>query len=394
MKKTYILSLAFAAACAALTGCSSDPHAGHNHGHEGHNHAAEGHEGHNHGAPEAESEEHEEGIIMVTAEQAKLFGVATTPVRLASFDQVVKVPGTVVLSAENNGVVTAPVSGVVTLARGITAGASVSGGATVATVKTGTVSGTGTNEVARAELAAARAELDRLTPLYEQRLVTQARYNEARAAYERARAAYSSAASSGRATAPTSGVITSIEAGTGQYVEAGAPIAVIAGQGSMTIRADVPARFARDAAAARDARIVVPSTGETFTVSEIGGKRIGASATAAVGGYLPVTFSLPAGKAALVTGEGVEVYLITGTTAEKQLVIPRSALYEQQGDYCVFVKVHDNEYRKTPVTVGATDGLNVAVTSGLAAGEQVVSSGVTTVRLAGASGAVPHGHSH
>lgn len=397
--KLYIwLSLIAAAALAGLSSCSHDKNElEHHHDHEG-THSHEGHHDHEGLDPHHDVDEHDEhahGVIVLDTATAARFGVHASPARRQPFGGVVKASGALTLSASATSVVTAPAAGTITLAPGIAVGSEVHAGQAVASVKAGTVSGSTANDIARAELEAARAELDRVTPLYEQRLVTRARYNEVRAAYERALAAYSAPAASGRAVAAAPGMITSIEAPTGSYVEAGSPVATVASGSALTLRADVPVRYSHAAASASDARIIVPATGATFTVSELGGRRLNASAATAgaTAGYIPVVFSLPA-AAGLVPGSAVEVYLSDGNDTAEAITVPRSALYEQQGDFCVFIRLDEDCYRKVPVTVGRDNGVDVAILSGINEGDMVVDRGVTTVRLAGASGAVPAGHSH
>lgn len=397
MKKIGLLSLAVATAIVSLSGCKGHDNSELAHNHEAHDHAEHAHAGHDHAghdhAGHAHAEHaHGDDVIELSPETAEQFGVHAVKAELRPFGGAIKASGSLSIADASSAVVAAPVSGVVTLGAGVGVGSEVHRGATVALVKSGVVSGSAGNDVARAELDAARAELDRLTPLYEQRLVTQARYNEARAAYERARAAYSEPAASGSAAAPVAGVITAIYATTGAYVEAGQPIAAVSASDMLTLRVDVPVRHRAVALAATDARIIVPGTDETYTLSALGGKRLNNTSAAASAGYVPVFFSVPA-SGELVAGQAVEVYLC-GPTAGEALVVPKSAIYEQQGDYCVFVRLDEDCYRKVPVTVGESDGAYVAILSGLKAGDMVVDRGVTTVRLAGATGAVPEGHSH
>lgn len=401
MKIFPLLPLALAAAAMCFTGgckkADNSELAHHHHDHEGHErHNNEGHdhehEGHDHEHGGEEHENHGDGVITLSPEQAELFNVTASPAQMMPIGNVIKVGGTLTASTDGNAIVSAPIAGVVTYTAGINAGSEVRAGSTVATVKAGVVSGSGANDVAKAELEAARAELDRLKPLYEKRLVTQARYNEAVAVYERARAAYSAPAAGGRAASPISGVIVSVDAASGAFVEAGAPLATVASASGLTLRADLPVRYSSSLADIVDARIVDPSNGHSITISSAGGRRLGNSQAAASAGYIPVTFSVP-NDGSLVPGTAVEVYLI-GKGDKPELTVPASAVYEQQGDYCVFVKLDEDCYRKMPVTVGASDGKNIVILSGLHEGDLVIDNGVTTVRLAGASGAVPAGHSH
>ena len=107
---------------------------------------------------------------------------------------------------------------------------------------------------------------------------------------------------------------------------------------------------------------------------------------------MPVSFSFD-NDGTVVPGSAVEVYLL-GTSSRQAITVPRSAISEQQGDYFVYERLDEDCYRKVPVVLGEDDGDRVEIKSGLQPGTDVVTGGVTTVKLAGASGAVPAGHSH
>ena len=66
------------------------------------------------------------------------------------------------------------------------------------------------------------------------------------------------------------------------------------------------------------------------------------------------------------------------------------------GNTFVFVEVEPELYEKRLVTLGGNDGKRTVVTSGLKAGERVVTKGATMVKLAQGAGALdPHaGHVH
>ena len=94
-------------------------------------------------------------------------------------------------------------------------------------------------------------------------------------------------------------------------------------------------------------------------------------------------------------GGFVKVWLNTQGN-EPTVVIPKSALLEEQGNYFVFKQFTPEKFEKQPVSIGASDGKYVEVTSGLDAGERIVVRGAVLVKLAKASGALdPHaGHVH
>lgn len=347
---------------------------------------------HHHDSAEAESEAHTDGTIVLSPEMAERLGVSTDTVRRTPMPAVVKVSGTIEAASGAVGTAVAPTAGIVTIARGIEAGSEVRASQLLATVQADAVSGGDVNRAARAELDAARAELDRVTPLWHDRLVTRAEYIAAQAAYERARAAYSSRAASGRVTAPISGVIASLDALTGSYVEAGSPVATVANGAELTLRAEVPARLFATMGDIADARITLPyADGRTLLLSTVGGRRNGQSRAAGAAGYVPVTFTFSSPDA--IPGTTVDVYLISGRT-EDALTVPASAIVEQQGTYSVYRRLDEDCYIKLPVTLGATDGERRIVTSGLSGGEDIVTRGTTAVTLAAASGNIPEGHSH
>lgn len=395
MKLSHILLLCGAAAL-AVTGCrrNSEPdELAHDHSHhsEEADHGHEGEEGHDHTHAHGDGDADEpEGTIVLSPHMAERLGVKVDTARLADMAPVAKASGIIEMSAAATGTAAAPTAGIVTLARGIDLGSEVRAGQLIATVKASAVTGGDPDAAARADLNAARAELDRITPLWEDRLVTRAQYNQAVAAYERARAAYSAPAASGRVTAPISGVLTSLDARSGQFVDAGAPIASISGSGAMTLRADVPGSRYASLGSVTDARIVLPYGGDIL-LSKAGGRRVGASAAGARAGYVPVTFTFTAPGA--IPGTAVDVYLI-GDGARKALSVPQSAIVEQQGTYFVYVRLDEDCYMKVPVTLGATDGARREITSGLRGGECVVSAATTAITLAAAAGNVPEGHSH
>ena len=78
---------------------------------------------------------------------------------------------------------------------------------------------------------------------------------------------------------------------------------------------------------------------------------------------------------------------------ENVLSLPRTALTEEQGSFFVYLNVDEEGYRKQEVTLGADNGKNVQILSGLKAGDRVVVEGANQVRLAGISTAIP-GHTH
>ena len=77
------------------------------------------------------------------------------------------------------------------------------------------------------------------------------------------------------------------------------------------------------------------------------------------------------------------------------LALPVTALTEEQGLYFIYLQLDEEGYKKQEVTLGANDGKEVQILTGLKAGDRVVTKGAYQVKLASASNAIPaHSHEH
>lgn len=354
-----------------------------------HSHSSDPHE-------EEEEHEHEHGSddIILKPETARRFGVTTDTVRLSQVSDIIKVSGRLSASPSDMGIVSAPTSGIVSLAGGVVDGAQMAKGQSVATISAKNIAGGDPNAAAKAALDGAKRELDRLTPLYNEGIVSGQDYNAALQNYETAKSLYSGAAAAGRAVSPVSGSITAIYVQQGQYVNTGDPIATVSSNSGMTLIADLPEKYYSKLPLIDDAVVKVAYDNKTFSVKDLGGRRAtsSSSASAAMPGYIPVVFTFNNDGRAMA-GSMAEIYLkIKGENSG--ISIPKSALSEQQGNFFVYVKLDEHAFRKTLVRLGGSDGINVLITSGLTPGEEIVVDGTSIVHIAETSGTAPVGHSH
>ena len=377
MKKGILHITAITAIClSALCSCKHEHNElKHDHSHE--TEAADGHDARAHS-----------GEISLEEERAATLGVKTTTVSPGEFSSVLEVSGEIIPLPSDESTVTARTSGIVHFAPGISQGTQVGAGRRIATISASGMSDGYASAEARTALEAAKRELDRVTPLAEEGIVSRRDYNEAKAA---ASAAGAMAASS--ANAQTSGTITSIIAAEGQYVGAGQPIAYISANNSLSLRADVPERHAHFIASISDASFTTAYSSETRPVSDFGGRLTGTpSSSGASAGYIPVYFAMK-NNGDLISGTYCTVYL-KGATRTDIISVPVEAIAEQQGQKFVYLREHPGAYRKQPVQTGESDGMNIEIKSGLKPGDEVVTEGTTFVRLAETSGVVPEGHKH
>lgn len=366
---------------------------GHHHERE-HEHAhAHEHNGHSHEAIE-EGEDHDGDEIVLEPDAARRFGVETTVVAPASFSETVKVTGYIELNPANLSNAVARSAGILTFAKGIVPGMTVRAGQTLASVSGAGVAGGDLNAVTAAELDAARRELDRLQPLYDSGVVSLKELNAAKAAYNRAKNASTGSGGGSAVVAPRGGVITSIDVAQGAFVDAGTVVAVISSGEEMILRADLPQKYASRASSFTGANFRTVSADSVYSVSDFGGRRVSSSSapTKTMPGYLPIYFSL-SGAGQLTADTFAEIYLIGGQR-DNVISVPKDAITEEQGQRFVFVQIDEHGYEKRNVSIGATDGVNVEILSGLNPGDNVVTKGAIFVKLAQSSGAVPEGHSH
>ena len=396
---SFLLSLACTTVI-SISGCRKEANElAHHH----HDHSAEENHEHAHDAThvhdEDEQAENSHGSesaneISLPHDRAEKLGVKSSTITPGDFFETIAVGGELTSAPSGQSTVTARSAGIVALSSAAIPGSHINKGQTIATVSGKGMAGGDANEAAQVALTAAKRELDRLTPLHADGIVSTRDYNAAKQAYETARAAAGNASSAGSAAiAPTAGTLTSLLVSEGQFVEAGAPIAVIAGSNALTLRGNLPERNVRFLPTITGAKFRTSYSDEIFDIADFNGRRSSDVTTAvATQGYIPVYFTLT-NNGKLSAGSYCEVYL-TGGKREGVTAVPVTSLSEQQGKYFVYVRLDEDCYEKRPVTLGASSGDAVEIISGIKPGENVVTEGTTFVRLAESSGVVPEGHSH
>ncbi len=383
----------------SVASCESHNHAEHDHDHD-HGSETEVHDHEHikgedkHSEDKHSEDKHAEGIHM-EPEDAERYGVSIVEIQPGDFREAVKAAAEVLPSSSDVATASASTSGMVNLAAGITQGSVVKAGQVIARIKSTGVSGGDVNAAGKIAVENAKRELDRVTPLLKEGLITKKEYNDALAAYNAALAAYSPSAASGAVVAPKSGVITGITAGEGAFVNTGDPVAVISGSGRLTLRALLPVRHA-SLLPLLSGVVITPhgSEGSPVDLSQYGGKLLSSTSASSTEtpGYIPVYYTFE-NSAPVVAGSAAEVFL-QGSNRQGVISVPVEAMSEQLGEKFVYVKTGGHEYEKRHVKTGASNGTNVEILSGLKPGENVVVGGVSFVRLAEQSTAVPEGHSH
>lgn len=339
-------------------------------------------------------EEHADEIV-IHPEEAEKFGIKTTTINPSAFHNVIPASGSVDYSPESSATIGSPVAGRLELATGLSVGSSVRAGQTIADIRADGISGGNVDAAAKARLDAAKRELDRITPLHADGIVTTRDLNAARQAYLEAKAAYSPAAASGRVSSPIAGVIAALPAANNEIISVGTPIATVVRQGRLTLRADVPEKYYSELSGVTSCHILTPGTDRWIYLDELDGRKEGiVSGSQSDGrqGYVTVIFSF-VNDGSVSPGSFAEVNLLSGTR-EGVIAVPAGAITEQQGQTFVYKRLDEHGYEKVPVVCGLTDGKLTEIKSGLQPGDEVVSEGTVFVKLAETKGNAPEGHSH
>lgn len=380
MKFKYLAIIAALSAMPVLFACRGD-------------HSADDHD-HEHEHIEGEHE-HADGEIEFSHEQAERFGVQTITVKRGNFNEVIKVSGRIESAQGDQVTVIARSSGVIRLSRNAVVGSQVHQGGSIGSISAQNIVGGDENENARITYESARRELERITPLYNEKIVTQKEYNATKEAFEKASIAYNTKSGSGStASSPIAGTIVRLLVADGDYVETGAPIAVVSKSSHLILCADLPERYASALPLLSSAKFKPSYSDITFDISRMNGRRVSSTtATTATPGYIPVCFEF-VNDGKIVPGSFVEVFLL-GTEKHGCIFAPLESITEESGNYFVFVRVDDDCYMKHPVTLGMSNGEAVEVLQGLNEGDQLVSKGAMMIKMASNSGVVPgHDHNH
>ena len=360
-------------------GHNHDAHEGHNH--EGHNHDA--HEGHNHEAPKAKANDgHNHGDnpdeIILEPHKAQAAGVASEVIQPKTFHQVITCSGEVQAAQGSEMVVVANVAGVVSFQRSVTEGMQVGKGNEIMSISAAELHEGDPAQRARITYEAAKADFERASRLVKSQIVSQKEFNAIKEKFENARLAYEALA----------------KHQTHSGVSVGQPLATITQNNRLFLRADVSERYYSYLKGISSANFKTPYDNKVYELGALNGKILSYGKSAGSGSfYVPVTFSFD-NKGDIIPGSFVEIYLLS-KPMENVISIPVEALTEEQGLYFIYIQKCKESYKKQEVKLGANNGKEVQILSGVNPGDRVVVKGAYHVKLASASNALPaHSHEH
>jgi RND family efflux transporter MFP subunit len=197
-----------------------------------------------------------------------------------------------------------------------------------------------------------------------------------------------------KVVSPVDGIISEIKTENGGIIEAGVPVARVTNSSDLLIEAFVNQSDHNLVPGIFDANFRDPSGESVFTLSSLNGRVKSSNAFVGANSLrIPVTFTVK-NNGSLIPGMFLETYLMTNPK-EKAIVVPYSALVEEQGKFYVYIEEQGESFIKQEVTIAGTDGLNAEISAGLKPGDRVVTKGTQQIKLSSMAGGLPlHGHTH
>ncbi|MCI7293627.1 MAG: efflux RND transporter periplasmic adaptor subunit [Butyricimonas virosa] len=387
------------------THSATETHAGHDHEHEGHDHEHEGHDhehetaeehaGHSHESGEAK---HSDEIIFPKAQAAKTT-FEVREIQSASFNQVVKTTGQVLAAPGDEAVIVATSNGIVSFSSNkLTEGTKVQKGQSLFQISSKDIAEGDYYTKVKATYEAAKASYDRAEALVKDKIISQKEFESTKLEFENAKTAYDAVSNNKTAkgvsvNAPLNGHMKNILVKEGEYITVGQPLATVSQNQRLVLRAEVSQRYYNAMQSVKSANFKTPYDNKVYSLEDLNGRLLSFGKTSNENSFfIPVSFEFD-NKGEVIPGSFVEVYLISAPI-ENTLSIPVSALTNEMGIHYVYVQIDEEGYRKQEVALGANNGKEVQIIKGLHPGDRVVTKGAYQVKMASASGAIPHGHSH
>ena len=343
----------------------------------------------------------ETGDISYLKEQAWKVEFANQAVKKQTFNDVIKTSGQILSAPGDEMIVTAKASGVVVFSgKNTIVGSAVNSGNSLFTITGADMTESNIDasvKDAKANYLKAKADYERSKLLVADKIVSEKDHQQVKLQFENAQTSYNTvsknySAKGQNVLSPMSGFVKNVLVTEGQFVPSGTPLATISKNKRLLVQANVSQNYFSRLSSITSANFKTPQSDVVYNTTALNGRIVsyGKSASASTP-FIPVTFEIDnAGQ--LVSGSIIEIYLKSSTIADA-LVVPISALIEEQGIFYVYVQIGGESFQKREVKLGASDGLNLQVLSGIVENERVVTKGGYQIKLSSASGALPaHGH--
>jgi RND family efflux transporter MFP subunit len=347
--------------------------------------------------------ETEQGEVTYLKEQAWNNDFMVQEILPQPFSSVVATSGEILAVPGEKKNVAANSSGIITFSgKNLVQGSSVEKGQLLFTISANSV-GEDNFELHYQEymnsLNRSRSEFERHRELYDQGVISERQYIESRTNYISDSLRFYSLASKATADgllirAPASGYIHQLDVAEGQFVEMGQLLVTISSDRKLLLRADVPQQDFPQIKDIVTANFRTAYSERIYSIDELNGTLLAKGSSVAENDhYIPVYFEVQ-NDGTLLEGAFAEFYLIT-TQKENRMVVPMSALAEEQGVHYLYLQVTGESYTKRQVVPGENNGKSVEIISGLIPGDRIVTGGAMLLKAASmVTGVAGHSHEH
>lgn len=335
------------------------------------------------------------GAIVLSALQQQKVPVLTFPLFQSDFSAGIEAYGEVVATGTAQQTVVAPATGRVSYVKTLVPGMAVTKGQILATISgEGLTQSSVTVAAKEAQSRFEKAEADYLNA---KKLVTDGAVSEKelrayKAEYENAKATLEpyKGINNGKlkVLAPANGIISQIIPTEGEVIEAGSALLTIFNPSDVMLKVDLPQSYANSIGNIEKAQLLyqekIVSTDSRLATTPVLNNDTRT---------FSLFFKLPA-HAGLMPGITGKVFLL-GKSEKKQLVIPTTAITEEQGVFLVYVQTAAEQFAKREVKITGENGSYLRIEGNIKPGEWVVTAGAIHLKLASMSGAIPaHSHNH
>ncbi len=341
--------------------------------------------------------------IVYLKEQAWKIDFANMEVKREPFTEIIKTTGQILPTYGDEITITAKSSGIITFGNNKKLiGSPVDSGETLFII-----AGAGLTEgnldskyiEAKNNYEKSKIDFERAKELVKDNVISQMQFQETQLRYKNAKTLFDTiernyTAGGHKIVSPIQGYMKSVMVREGEYVEIGQPIASVSQNLKLTLRAEVPQKHFSKLNKISSANFITAYDSKTYSTDSLNGKLISYGRSPNNKAYyIPVYFEID-NNGEIISGSFVDIFLRTNAINDA-LVIPYSALIEEQGNYFAYVQTSGEGFQKRELKLGASDGLHVQVLSGIKEGERVVIKGGYQIKLATMSGKMPaHGHEH
>ena len=352
---------------------------------------------------EKKQEEHLNAITFTKEQSWKINFKSQFP-DLKSFGKIIKTSAHVYSSPDNEYIITAKTNGTIQLLKNVFSGSEIKNGESIISISP---NGLAENNVnvrfmeAKNNYEHSKSDYERKKALAQEQIISQKELESAKKEFENANVIFDNLKNNFNSkgqivSSDFSGFIKHIHIKNGQYVEAGEQLFSVISTNKLVVKAEVQQKNYSCLANIETANFKSIINNKTLSLEELNGKilSVGKSIDNETGYLVPVNFQIDNNESFL-PGSYIEVYIKTKSDIQS-LLVPNTALIEEQGIYYVMVQINPELFEKREVIIGQTDGVNTEIISGINHNDRIVTKGAVIVKLAAVSNSLdPHaGHVH